>query len=241
MLKINNKPYLNLDPFLPLETMPDVKELIIESYDILRFSNPFTQFDNVGKVKEKHPITSDVTHKDTWTREIRTGVCSAPYIFLFLREGKKSNNVHGYSWIYDSILDSDDIWDSWKWIDGLSEKWNPFINWIESLPLKKISNLIFFLQKPYIIPYFHQDHLLDGNSYPHRQEFIRIEISDKSFQILNLSNEPIDVKHKAIFFNQQTLHGSNKISKEWTISLRIDCVFTEELRKKLGIHHLEQY
>ena len=45
MKLINDKPYINLDSFLPINTIPDIKEAIIESYDLIRFSNPQTTFD----------------------------------------------------------------------------------------------------------------------------------------------------------------------------------------------------
>ena len=57
MKLINDKPYINLDPFLPINTMPDIKEAVIESYDLIRFSNPITLFDTNGKiiVNFRHP------------------------------------------------------------------------------------------------------------------------------------------------------------------------------------------
>ena len=246
MITLKGKPYINLDSFLPLDNMPDVKEAIIESYKLIRFSNPITQFDVNGKgMGVKYPVTSDKTHEEAWTREMRTGICGAPYAFLFLREGKKSNNKE-FPWIYDSIIDSDDIWNSFDWVTEKEGRfrslsvWEPFINWAETLPLKKMGLVYFFLQRPYIIPYHHQDHLMD-EPYPHRQEFIRIGINEKHFHILNVPNDPVEVDCKSSFFNQQNLHGSDQYSTEWTISVRIDCVFTDEFREQIGIGDLDQY
>ena len=240
MKLINDKPYINLDPFLPINTMPDIKEAVIESYDLIRFSNPLTLFDTNGKIIVKNPKTSDKTYKDVWIREMKTGLCNTPYIFLFQREGKESNNKYGYPWIYDSIIDDDNIWDSFKWLN-LPKIWKPWMNWVESLPLKKLGQVAIFLQRPYITPQHHQDHLLNGQSYQHRQEFIRIGMNEKHFHILNIPNEPVQVTSKAIFFNQQNLHGSDQYSTTWTISARIDCVFTDELREKVGIGNIDRY
>ena len=236
MLTINNEPYLNLDQFLPLDSMPDVRQAIIESYDQIRFSYHGTALDINGESIVQYPVTSDRTQKEAWIREMRTGLCS-PYAFLFLRNGSKSNNKHA-PWIYDSIIDPEEIWDSFEW--NSKQVWDPFIDWVETLPLKKIGSVYFFLQRPYVIPNHHQDHLMD-KPYPHRQEFIRIGLDDKHFHILNPPDKPVKIDCKSVFFNQQNIHGSDRSSAEWGISFRIDCVFSDELRENLGIQHLEQY
>jgi len=238
MITFKGKPYINLDSFLPLDNMPDVKEAIIESYKLIRFSNPITLFDINGKrMGVNYPVNSDKTQEEAWDSEMRTGLCGAPYAFLFLRNGEKSNNKTA-PWIYDSIIDSDDIWNSFEWVT--ERVWEPFIDWVETLPLKKIGPVYFILQRPYIIPHHHQDHLMD-EPYPHRQEFIRIGVDDKHFHILNPPDDPIEVNGKSSFFNQQNLHGSDRYSTEWKISVKIDSIFTDEFRDQIGIGDLDQY
>ena len=239
MKLINDKPYINLDTFLPINTMPNIKEAVIESYDLIRFSNPQTTFDVNGNLIVKNLKSSDNTYKDKWIKEMQTGICNAPYIFLFQREGLKSKNKYGYPWIYDSIVDNENIWDSFKWVN-LPKIWKPWMSWVDSLPLKKLGQVTIFIQRPYIKPQHHRDHNEDGD-YKHRQEFIRIGMDEKHFHILNGSNNPVEVNHKAIFFNQQNLHGSDQYSTTWTISARIDCVFTDEFREQVGIGKIAEY
>ena len=48
------------------------------------------------------------------------------------------------------------------------------------------------------------------------------------------------INSNAAFWNDQDWHGG-EINKEQEYGLRIDCVFTDEFRKKLGIDHLSNY
>ena len=242
MKLINDKPYINLDPFLPINSIPNIREAVIESYDLIRFSNPQTTFDVNGNITQKYTYGGK-SYKDVWTQEMKTGECGVGgYFFLLQREGKKSNNKfgEGYTWIYDSIIDDDNIWDSFKWVN-LPKIWKPWMDWVESLPFKKFGQVGIFLQRPYIKPQHHTDNKTDEQPYPHRQEFIRVEIDEKHFHILNVPNDPVQVTNKAIFFNQQNLHGSDQYSTTWKISAKIDGVFTDEFREKIGIGNLDRY
>ncbi len=76
----------------------------------------------------------------------------------------------------------------------------------------------------------------------HKNEFIHIRPRTKrGFYIWDPQEEN---KHylncHAAFWNDQDWHGGES-SKEQEYGIRIDCVFSDYLRKKLGIDHLEYY
>jgi hypothetical protein len=48
------------------------------------------------------------------------------------------------------------------------------------------------------------------------------------------------INANAAFWNDQDWHGG-EVNREQEYGLRIDCVFTDEFRKKLGIEHLQNY
>ena len=79
-------------------------------------------------------------------------------------------------------------------------------------------------------------------SVPHKSEFIWINpMGLKKFYIYDEDkNIRHDVTSKAVFFNDLDMHGGEPNS-QMTWTLRIDGVFTQQFKEKLGITHLKNY
>jgi hypothetical protein len=77
---------------------------------------------------------------------------------------------------------------------------------------------------------------------PHKNEFIWINPTGiKKFYVYNEdTQERHDVNSPAIFFNDLDMHGGDT-NECMTWSLRIDGVFTDEFKQKLGIDNLPTY
>lgn len=83
----------------------------------------------------------------------------------------------------------------------------------------------------------------DGVSYyPHRNEFIWLNpVEKKKFYVLDeKSNTRHYVDSPAVFFNDLDMHGGDS-ADSMTWSLRIDGVFTEKFREKIGIADVKKY
>ena len=126
------------------------------------------------------------------------------------------------------------------------------VSWVENLQaqniIDRIGRVIFFLCDHNGKDFEHRD--LDAkngvfeNDYytPHNNEFIHIRYRTKrGFYIWDPDTENKHyVNSHAGFWNDQDWHGGES-SVEQEYGLRIDCKFTSEFRKKLGIDHLASY
>jgi len=244
-LTINGQWYLNLDSIVKPETCPAISEMIIQSYEYLRHTCSIRTFDlNGSQIKDTWYCSNNGSKMDTnaaiFAAEIRNHARS-PYWILPLKQG-------GYnSYIYDSNTTPLSVWENITWRPELVDIWQPFIDWVEKLPLSHIGHVSFFLNKPSVVPYYHVDSGQDAtlekwNPRPHREEFIWINFNkDKTFYIIDNNAAPVKIESSSAFFNTNNFHGSHDAAHSWTYSVRIEGVFSEELRDVLGITHLQNY
>lgn len=244
-LTINNQWYIDLDNFIDVSSCPDVEDMIINSYDYLRHTCSIRTFDITGKQVLDTWYCSNKNYSmennsKIFEAEIKNKARS-PYWMLALREGGHK------SYIYDSLETEDSVWESIKWRRELTNLWHPFINWVESLPIKRLGHVSFFLNKPETVPHYHVDSGQDLNlenwvPKPHREEFIWLNFSrDKSVYVMDNTATPIRIKSHSAFFNTNNFHGSHESSHSWSYSVRIECAFSDQFRKELGIDHIERY
>ena len=114
--------------------------------------------------------------------------------------------------------------------------------WLDSLigtVFEQYGRILFFLHEHDCSLLLHRDGL---KSVPHKNEFLWINpMSLKKFYVYDEdTNTRHDVLSKAAFFNDLDMHGGDTNS-QMTWTLRIDGVFTQQFREKLGISHLTQY
>ena len=244
-LTLNKQTYIDLDNIIDIANCPDVTDMISDSTDYMKHTCNIRTFDLKGnQIKDawyaRQILDCDLKdNKKILQAELKHGVRS-PYYVLALREGGHK------SYVYDSINTNEDVWKSIRWKDELKTTFAPLIEYIELLPLKHIGHCSFFINRPDITPWYHVDsgndkELESWTPQPHREEFIWINFdSDKTFYVLDDKN-PVPITSKSAFFNTNNYHGSHESTSRYTFSLRIECVFSEELRQQMGIAHLERY
>jgi hypothetical protein len=114
--------------------------------------------------------------------------------------------------------------------------------WLDNLigtVFKEYGRILFFLHEHDCQLPVHRDGIAQ---VPHKNEFIWINPTGiKKFYIYNEdTQERHDVSSPAIFFNDLDMHGGDT-NECMTWSLRIDGVFTDEFKQKLGINNLTTY
>jgi len=149
------------------------------------------------------------------------------------------------------------LWEQGSWDDRsqsrkLTEEAQYFpgvVKWIEDMItdniFEHVGRVIFFHCEADGIPFEHRD--LDGtkgiHSYsPHRNEFIHIRPDlRKPFYLWDPeANGRTYINAKAAWWNDQDWHGGDRIMQQ-SYGLRIDGVFTQQFRDKLGVGHLDSY
>jgi len=114
--------------------------------------------------------------------------------------------------------------------------------WLDSLigtVFEQYGRILFFLHEHDCGLVLHRDGM---KSVPHKSEFLWINpMGLKKFYIYD-EDKSIrhDVTSKAVFFNDLDMHGGEPNS-QMTWTLRIDGVFTQQFKEKLGITHLKNY
>ena len=139
----------------------------------------------------------------------------------------------GMSGLYSAIL--------------LQQHFPGVVKWVESLKqqniIEHIGRVIFFVSESSSKPFEHRDLDADTPAYTdHNIEFIHIRPNTKrGFYIWDPQTKRKHyVNSHACFFNDQDWHGG-EFSMEQEYGLRIDCKFTQEFKKQLGIDHLGHY
>lgn len=244
-LTINGDWYISLDDILDVDSCPPIEHAIVNSYDYIKHNCSIRTFDLNGQqifdtwYNAYHNGGEYKTNADIFKEEYLHGVRSPYHVLALCQGGHK-----GY--IYDSLETDKTVWDSITWRPQLKDIWAPHINWIENLPLDSIGHCSFFINRPGVVPHYHVDSGNDNNlenwkPKPHREEFIWINFNaDKTFYILD-DWKPIPIMSRSAFFNTNNYHGSHEYTHSWSVSLRIECVFSQTLRQRMNIDHIHQY
>jgi hypothetical protein len=201
----------------------------VQEYQALPKNDPIRQhgddlFENI----------KDYQSRNKFTRYLKAVMgAKDPYIYYFLwNEGD-----------WDHRNAERQITEESKYFPGL-------VTWIKNLLaqqiISSIGRVIFFHCEHDGQPFEHRD--LDGRHgnqqgySDHRNEFIHIRHNTKrGFYIWNPETQnKIYINSNSAFWNDQDWHGG-EVNAEQEYGLRIDCVFTDEFRKKLNIDHLKSY
>ena len=266
---IGNNPYIDLDEHLDVEGFtslhPEIcrgfaeardyaKEgtWIVPGFDVSKTSyimdwKPIYQaFEEYQNLPDTDPIKiegnkiypndfKDYKQRNLFTRYLKTALsANDPYVYYFLWEEGDWNERN-------ATREPTDIQ---KFFPGVT-------NWVENLIqeniISRIGRVIFFVCDHNGRAFEHRDLILnqDGSlpDYtPHNNEFIHIRPRTKrGFYIWDPDAErKVYINSQSAFWNDQDWHGGeNSTEKEY--GMRVDCVFTEEFRKKIGIDHIEEY
>ena len=265
---IGGKPYINLDPYLDVDGFkqmhPEICKGFAQARDYAKegtWMSPGFKFDDMSYVLNWKPIYKafaeyqelpeddpiklngneifpqdfkDYQQRNLFTRYLK-GVLGAndPYIYYFLwnegdwEERNAKREPTPEQKYFPSVV---------KWIENL----------VEENIIDRIGRVIFFHCEHDGHAFEHRD--LDGKDGDdqgysnHRNEFIHIRYRTKrGFYIWDPeSQNKVYINSNAAFWNDEDWHGGEG-SKEQEYGLRIDCTFTPEFRKTLGLDKLESY
>lgn len=265
---IGGQPYINLDPYLDIEGFKKLHPEICKGFAQARehakegtWMSPGFKFDDMSYIvnwkpiykafaeyqalPDDHPIKiqgqeifptdfKDYKQRNLFTRYLKAALgANDPYIYYFL-------------------------WEEGDWDERNAERkptpeqqyFPGVVEWVKNLvadgTIDRIGRVIFFHCDHNGHAFEHRD--LDGKNgddqgySPHKNEFIHIRYRTKrGFYIWDPENEnKTYINSNAAFWNDQDWHGGEH-SNEQEYGLRVDCTFTPEFRKVLGIDQLEHY
>jgi hypothetical protein len=120
--------------------------------------------------------------------------------------------------------------------------------WLENLittgVFKHLGRIIIFKAEHDCYMPLHRDLIYpeENDYFNHRHEFIHLRTNlDKPFYIWDRdADSKILTDSHATFFNDQDWHAGGRTNKQ-TYSIRVDGIFTDEFREKMGINNLDFY
>lgn len=195
----------------------------LEEYNALPIDHP---------IKQQGEALGGLNNRDQFIQYIKLSLGaydSYQFIFLKTEEGGWDSRFEEKSWTSDS-----------KYFPGLKI-------WLENLcgdVFEHLGRIIFFKQEHDTVPAIHRD-LYQGSAEdypPHRHEFIHLTPDDNKGMFLwdSTNDRRLYMDFRANFWNDLDWHSASPCPVQ-TYSLRIDGVFTESFRAKLGINHLDSY
>jgi hypothetical protein len=267
---IGGQPYINLDPYLDIEGFKNLHPEISKGMALAReYAKEGTwmapgfkwedasyiidwkpihkAFDEYQALPDNDPIKvagkeifpnnfKDYKQRNIFTRYLKATMgANDPYIYYFLWE--EGN--------WDTRNSEKNQTEESKYFPGL-------VAWIKNLidtdVISQIGRVIIFLCDHNGVAFEHRD--LDakngifnnGQYTPHKNEFIHMRSRTKrGFYVRDSESEnKCYMNGHASFWNDQDWHGG-EFSREQEYGVRIDCVFTENFRKRLGIDQVDSY
>jgi hypothetical protein len=266
IIGINNKPYIDMAPYLNMDKFTELQPEIIRGFAEAR------EFAKEGTWMAPGFTFEDMSYKHNWKPiyEAMAQFLSLPDdnplkiagmpLYKDFSNYKQRNKFTRFLKMamgaYDPYIYYF-LWEEGSWDDRtgqrkLTEEAQYFpetVKWVEQLIsdniFEHIGRVIFFHCEHDGIPFEHRD--LDAknginNPGPHRNEFIHVRPNTKkAFYLWDPEHkDKTYLNTRAAWWNDNDWHGGEKIIEQ-SYSLRIDGKFTEEFRTKLGINHLESY
>lgn len=242
MFKIGDQPYINLDKHLPLDTVPDVIQATIDSYDIIKQNTwqrtwglDGTQYNCNWQAMDR----SLSTPKDFFGLELKNKTVAMMWI-LDLTCGDNGKNL------YDSLITPKPEWDQIKLRTDLPASWDPMLEWLSNLKcFDRLGRVSLLITRPGIPTAYHRDTGQKDDEfvgYPHRQEFFWLNMTEgKEMFILDDKRNPIKFNCRSAFFNHHAWHGSHTALPYWALSFKVEGIFSQEFRDQAGFGDLDHY
>ncbi len=257
---IDKKPYINLDPYLDVEGLKNLHYLICKGIVLskhkkegnivkpggfdnayeLTFKPTFQALEEYYSLPEDHEIRiignqigNENTNRDQFVLYLKLALGAYdPYQFIFLKteEGGWESRFEEKQWTFDS-------------------QYFPELKiWLEKLVSTKVfehlGRIIIFKAEHDGKTALHRDLIYptETDYFNHRHEFIHLRTRlDRPFYIWDREADlKVLTNSYAIFFNDQDWHNGGEANVQ-TFSIRVDGVFTQEFRDKIGIGHLDYY
>ena len=267
MRGIDNKPYINLDPFLDVDGFKQLHLEICRGMATAReyakegtWMKPGFSFDEMSYIPNWKPIYKAFEEFQSLPDDDPIKIEGMKIFPHDMRDYKQRNIFVRY---LTSALGAHDPYIYYVlWEEGTNmkdrgeverkplpeqEHFPGVVRWVENLKqegiIEHIGRVIFFVSESSTKPFEHRDLDADTPTYTdHNIEFIHIRPNTKrGFYIWDPETKRKHyVNSHACFFNDQDWHGG-EFSMEQEYGLRVDCKFTEEFKKVLGINHLGHY
>lgn len=255
---INSQPYLNLEPFLDMEGFLKLhykicKGIVLAKYkkegNIVRpggfddayefpIKPTFQALDEYYALPEQHEIRvvgrelGEMDNRDQFVLFLKLALGAYdPYQFIFLKteEGGWESRFEEKQWTSDA-----------EYFPELKE-------WLANLVpdvFEHLGRIIIFKAEHDGKTVLHRDLIYptENDYFDHRHEFIHLRTRlDRPFYIWDADTDTkVLTQSHAIFFNDQDWHNGGEANVQ-TFSIRVDGVFTQAFRDKLGIGHLPGY
>jgi len=265
---INSQPYINLDSHLDIDKFNTLHPEISKGFALARefakegtWMTPGFNLKDMSYIMNWKPIYQAFAEYQALPQNDPIKIAGEEIFPTDFKNYKQRNIFTRY---LKNALGANDpyiyyfLWEEGNWDQRNSlrkptdeQKYFPnVVNWIENLVtenvIDQIGRVIFFHCEHGGRPFEHRD--LDGkNGYnqsysPHNNEFIHIRYRTKrGFYIWDPEKqEKHYINSYAAFWNDQDWHGG-EYSNEQEYGLRIDCKFSKNFKKKLGIDNLEFY
>jgi hypothetical protein len=248
---IAGKPYIDLDPYLDIDTLKSLhykicKGIVKSKYkkegNIVRpggfndayeltFKPTFQALDEYNALPDYHEIKilgkelGELNNRDEFVLFLKLALGAYdPYQFIFLKTeaGGWETRFEEKPW----APDADYFPELRQWIEKL-----------EGTVFKHLGRIIIFKAEHDGKTSFHRDLIYpkETDYFDHRHEFIHVRTRlDRPFYIWDAETDTkVETESYAIFFNDQDWHNGG-VSNVQTFSIRIDGEFTEEFRQQAG-------
>lgn len=255
---INGHPYLNLDSYIDIETFKSLhykicRGIVLSKYkkegNIVKMGGWNNQYDPEFKpicfalddyeaLPDDHEIKQigrelgELDNRDEFVLFLKLALGAYdPYQFVFLKteEGGWASRFEEKSWTPDA-----------SYFPELRA-------WLEQLVPTVFTHLgriiIFKAEHDCIMP-LHRDLIYptETDYVDHRHEFLHLRTTlDKPFYIWDTGLEhKVLVDSHATFFNDQDWHAGGRTNQQ-TYSIRVDGVFADEFRQRIGLGSINHY
>lgn len=262
-----NKPYIDLDPFLDIKGFKNLHPEICRGMALAReyakegtWMKPGFNFDDMSYIANWKPIYQAF---EEWQALPADNPLKIEGLKIFPQDFKdyKQRNIfvrfltsaigahdpYIYYVLREEGTSMKDRGEHERQPTEESKFFPGVVNWVDSLKeqgiVEHIGRVIFFVSNGSSKPFEHRDLDADTNDYTdHNIEFIHIRPNTKrGFYIWDPEHKRKHyVNSYACFFNDQDWHGG-EFSMEQEYGLRIDCKFTQQFRERIGIGHLTHY
>jgi hypothetical protein len=250
MKGIGEKPFIDCEPHLDIKTLEDLNLEICTGIAIsdIKAGVYGPGVDNAERygnfMKMKNQMLADQTEVGERWRKMthnQQNIFAKLYFHLY--------NPSTVCYLREPAKGADPILAYMRKGSGEAYAWTNNINnfpglrtWLDSLigtVFEQYGRILFFIHEHDCGLLLHRDGL---KSVPHKNDFLWINPTAlKKFYVYDEdTNTRHDVLSKAAFFNDLDMHGGD-VTSQMTWSLRIDGVFTQQFKEKLGIEHLTEY
>jgi hypothetical protein len=185
----------------------------------------------------------------TWL-ELKFGLCES-MAGQYLMRHHKSGIMPARP--VNALLDDESVNDEYIWDRNAERDFPKLFKWLNELDLKAIGTVLLIYLKSNSAIGPHNDiwnidsynpEIDDYDEYRHKEEFIWVNPSQMRQLSLFNSDQTTEYStagYYTLFWNNHDYHGSKEPNQRANVTIRIDCIFGDNLRRQLGLDGVESY